>query len=234
MDYVPAIALLTAFVIIFLVVMRKLSSEQLLELFGGTGFLLPTAAILSCVLTVFYLFQASAWSGDVLKVVLGVFLGASGAYAGSVRARREESEPEGSPGALCTPGQLGKLPDLDKLSMNVDVDTLRGDIAEVRRLVVDQYARLSASVSELTTEKDQRLDFLFNSVFERGPQEMVLAMQVAIQTWQADGWKLRSFSSDYAGLEASVLLFTRPARGEHSQFFYYHGADPGRSGRLPR
>src|SRR6266542_5071256 len=81
MEYVPAISLLVAFLIVFIAIIRKFSGEQLGSIFTGKNFLLLSSLLLFLILSVVHLFQNQTWTADVLKVIVGVFVGVSATFA---------------------------------------------------------------------------------------------------------------------------------------------------------
>ena|SRR3712207_4074306 len=74
--WLPAFTLLVAFLIVFIILQRKFSGN-----FDGKNILPFSAVALFCTILVFHLFQKQEWTADILKVIIGVLVGAGAAYS---------------------------------------------------------------------------------------------------------------------------------------------------------
>jgi hypothetical protein len=222
MEYIPPISLLLVFVVVFVALLRKFTGEQLVNMFAGKNFLLFAAIILFCVLTVVHLFQAQSWTADVLKVIVGIFVGVSAAYSGD--SGKEGKKRDNGHGVDIDSSRFGDHAKIAGRDINEIIENMQGDIAQIRDSVVNQYSAIETTLADLAPQEKQVLDYLVNTVYERGSDKMTAAMQEVINAWQSEGWEFTSFSSDYQGIDGALLLFTRPSRGEKSRIFYYHGS----------
>ena len=239
-ELVPALALLSAFIIIFVMTLRKFTGEQLAEIFTTTNFLLLAAMILFCILVVVHLFQAQTWTADVLKVIVGVLVGAGASYANDKGKKElDDDQRSGVDVGNSTFGDNVKLAGRD---INETIQNIRNDIQNLKDEVTTQSTIIDHALANLATmgrdlnglvlraEKgdEEIFDYLFNTIHNRfydsGENRVTRAIENVINHWRDNGWKFVSFTSDYQGIDGLVLLFSRPAKGTNSEVLYFHGS----------
>jgi len=156
MEYVPAISLLVAFLIVFIAIIRKFSGEQLASIFTGKNFLLLSSLLLFLILSVVHLFQNQTWTADVLKVIVGVFVGVSATFAAdSGKGKSEHGVDMGSSKLGDNAKVAGR--DINEFIDKVinDIKNVRGDISEVKDSVIKQYPTIQNSLSDIVNESKE-------------------------------------------------------------------------------
>lgn len=156
MEYIPAISLLVAFLIIFIAVLRKFNGEQLSSIFAGRNFLLLSSLFLFLTLSVVHLFQNQTWTADVLKVIVGVFVGVSATFAAeSGRGKGEHGVDMGSSKLGDNAKVAGR--DINEFIDKVfnDIKNVRGDISQVKDSVIKQYPIIQDSLTDLVKESNE-------------------------------------------------------------------------------
>jgi gas vesicle protein len=224
MNYIPAISLLVAFVIIVVVLTIKLKSEQLEKIFSGKNFLLIAAIVLFCVLSVVHLFNPQDWTADVLKVIVGVLVGASAAFTASDKKSEGTSVGEGAAQIGSNNKMAGRDINETIENMQGNIENMKSEVSQIKDSVVNQYTKIEKSLSSLSPQNDIVLDFLINTIYERGSDDMTKAMGKVINARQNQGWRFSHLSSDYQGIDGVILVFTKPSEGSQSNFSYFHGS----------
>jgi hypothetical protein len=141
LPYVPAISLLVVFLIIVIVLQRKFTGEDLAKVFDGKNFLLFSAVILFCILLVVHLFKEQSWTADVLKVIVGVLVGAGAAYA----------KGEGK-GAGQTQTAVGNA---IQQAMGDIIGEMKGDIGQLKDSIVHQNQTIQQILSDIEGRDDE-------------------------------------------------------------------------------
>jgi gas vesicle protein len=158
MEYIPAISLLVVFLIIFIAVLRKFNGEQLSTIFAGKNFLLLSSFLLFLILVIVHLFQNQTWTADVLKVIVGVFVGVSATFAAeSGKGKSEHGVDMGSSKLGDNAKVAGR--DINEFIDKVinDIKNVRGDISQVKDSVIKQYPTIQSSLTDIVNEsKDSR------------------------------------------------------------------------------
>ncbi|MCC6499682.1 MAG: hypothetical protein IT313_05375 [Anaerolineales bacterium] len=159
MQYIPAISLLVAFLVVFVALLRKFTGEQLANIFTGKNFLLLSSLLLFLTLSVVHLFQNQTWTADVLKVIVGVFVGVSATFAAdSGKGKGEQGVDMGSSKLGDNAKVAGR--DINEFIDKVfnDIKNVRGDISQVKDSVIKQYPTIHDSLTDLVKEsKESRL-----------------------------------------------------------------------------
>ena len=233
MIYIPAISLLITFVIIAVAFIWKLSGTQLEKIFSGKNFLLIAAIILFCILAVVHLFNPQDWTADVLKVIVGVLVGASAAFSTS------DKKPEGATGASGVGIETSQFGDYAKVAgrdinetiekMQGNIEHMKSEVSQIRDSVVNQYTSIEKALSSITPVDNQPVDYLINTIYERGVDKMTEGIAKVVNNWQSQGWQFSHLTSDYQGMDGVILVFTRPSESKRSKFVYYHGSNMGRA-----
>jgi len=156
MEYIPAISLLVVFLIIFIAVLRKFNGEQLSTIFAGKNFLLLSSFLLFLILVIVHLFQNQTWTADVLKVIVGVFVGVSATFAAeSGKGKSEHGVDMGSSKLGDNAKVAGR--DINEFIDKVinDIKNVRGDISQVKDSVIKQYPTIQNSLSDIVNESKE-------------------------------------------------------------------------------
>lgn len=224
MEYIPAITLLLATIIVFIAIFRKLTGEQLTKVFEGKNFLLVASLILFLVLSIVHLFQNQDWTADILKVIVGVFVGVSAAF---VSDSSKKSTGDGD-GVDISSSQLGDHAKIAGRDINETIENMQNDIAQIRDSVINQYTKIEETLGAAQPENEVIYDYILNTIYERfyqdDPYRITKVIQNVINRWQSEGWKFVNISSDYHGIDGMILFFVRPSRDGRSKVSYYHGS----------
>jgi len=224
MSYIPALSLLVAFVIIVVVILVKLKSEQLVKIFSGKNFLLISTIVLFCVMAVVHLFNPQDWTADVLKVIVGVLVGASAAFTSSDKNSEGTNVGEGATQIGSYNKMAGRDINETIENMQGNIENMRSEISQIKDSVVNQYTQIQDSLSSLPLHDNVVLDYLINTIYERGADNMTKAIGKVINARQNQGWKFSHLSADYQGMDGVILVFTRPSKSNRSNVSYFHGS----------
>jgi hypothetical protein len=144
MEYIPALSLLVAFLVIIIALQQKLTADQLAAIFDGKNFLLFSTVALFCIMLVVHLFKEQSWTADVLKVIVGVLVGAGAAYSkGDDKAK----------GQGATQTAIGSA---IQQAMGDIIGEMKGDIGQLKDSVVNQYQTIEQRLSTLE-EQEKRV-----------------------------------------------------------------------------
>jgi len=203
MEYIPAVSLLLAFVIIFIVLTRKFTGEQMVIVFTEKNFLLLSAVILFCVMTVVHLFQKQEWTADILKVIVGVLVGASAAY---VSGKKPSSEDTGA--IQIGSSQFGNHVKIAGRDINEIIEAMYNEVSEIRDSIINQYNKVTNILEQFGEPEGQVVEYLFYTAFLTEGEPINEAAKV-IRDLQSSGWHLFATTSSYIDQEGIVLIFRR-------------------------
>jgi hypothetical protein len=142
LQFVPALSLLGAFMVISLVLLSKVKTEQVPALLEAKNVLLLFASGLFCVLLVVHLFKEQAWTADLLKVVAGVLAGAVATLTAASKDKAKDSLAQTAIGN-----------DIQQAGRDINnVKKLVGDLKQVTDSVINQYQTVERSVAKLSAE----------------------------------------------------------------------------------
>jgi len=212
MEMIPALSVLVASVIVLYLVIAKLSSDQLAAFLSGSNLPLPVAALLFVAVVVLHLFVRESWTADVLKFIAGLLVGVGAGWTAS----RIVGGVDVSDSVVQNSNIVGR----DYFDQRID--TMEADVAEVRNAVINQSAnadQLAAKLSEFDVDRA----ILLNAVHERN-ERLPAAMASVIGRWRNEGWKYEALTSDYAGTDGVLLVFSRPLVEGEDAVRYYHGS----------
>lgn len=149
MEYIPALSLLVTFIIIFIAIFRKFNNEQLVNIFSGRNFVLLLSFALFLILLIVHLFQSQTWTADVLKVIIGVFIGVSTTFVAESGVNIGSSKL----------GDNAKIAgrDINEFIDKVvnDIKNVRGDISQVKDSVIKQYPTIQNSLTDILSESKE-------------------------------------------------------------------------------
>lgn len=220
MTYIPGISILIALLIIVLVFFWKLDAKQIAQMLEGKGFLLISTLILFGLLLVLHLFQAQAWTADILKVIIGVVVGLGASYSSG------KKKADAGLGVNARSSKFGDHAKVAGRDINETIERMEAKIGEIRDSVFHQNSTIQQGLASLSNQPTYRLDFLINTVYERGMDRAIASVKSVVNHWSAEGWQLFSVSSDYSGIDGMVLVFTRPSEeGRGGRFQFYHSSE---------
>ncbi len=139
-QFVPALSLLIAFLVITLVVLAKVKTEQLPALLEAKNILLLFAAGLFCILLVVHLFKEQPWTADLLKVVAGVLAGAVATLTATSKDKPKDSIAQTAIGN-----------DIQQAGRDINnIKKMVGDLQHVTDSVVNQFQTIQQSVAKVS------------------------------------------------------------------------------------
>jgi len=138
MEYIPALSLLLALMLIIFAVFWKFGGEQLVQIFAHANFVLIVAVFLFCIVGIVHLFEPQNWTADLLKVLVGVLVGAATAPSLS-------GEPSRRTGGVDISGSVrdSEVAGRDLNKMIDQVERMYGDIKEVRDSAITNLENVS-------------------------------------------------------------------------------------------
>ena len=149
MEYIPAISLLIAFLVIVIALQRKFTGEDLTKIFDGKNFLLFSAVFLFCILLIVHLFKAQDWTADLLKVIAGVLVGAGAAYAKGENKETKQTE-------IPTGNTLTAMGQNIQQAMGDLIGEMKGDIGQLKDSVVNQNQTIQQILSDFEGQNGER------------------------------------------------------------------------------
>jgi hypothetical protein len=140
LQYVPAISLLVAFLLVTLVILAKVKSDQLPTLLETKNVLLLFAAGLFCILLVVHLFKEQTWTADLLKVVAGVLAGAVATLSATTKDKSKDALSQTAVGN-----------DIQQAGRDINnIKKMVGDLQNVTDSVVNQFQTIQQSIARVS------------------------------------------------------------------------------------
>ncbi len=211
-SYIPAFSLLLVFFVAFVILLRKFTSEQLLEIFLGNSLLFLVSLLLYVTLLVLHLFQNQTWTADLLKIIIGIFVGASTTFVSSKEGDGKGVEIKG--------GQFGDHAKVAGRDINEIIENLQSDVAEIKDSVVNQFSTIEQKLEKVDAGEGMPIDCLVvvsYKWFRNGDSEIEDYLGSIIAEKQIQGWRFKTLSSDFKGIDGMMLVFTRPAESERGR-----------------
>lgn len=181
----------------------RLSPEQLADLLKNTNLVVWATAALFVTLLVFHTLTPQDWTADILKVVVGAMVGA-GAGAAAAAAK----SPGATGGANVAGSQFGDDTKIAGRDINEVIEQMVNEIGEVRESVINSYGAMTA-VADLSRQVTQPKSYLFHTIYDR--QQRAEVVDVVVEDREEEGWRLEGVTSDYAGMDGMILIFSREA-----------------------
>jgi hypothetical protein len=136
-----------------------------------------------------------------LKVIAGIVVGASTAGGGM--------KGSGQSGGLgVSKASFGDNARLAGRDINEMIESMHGDIAEIKNSVINQFSKVTTALGEGDTLQESVAEFLFYTSFPSEGEPVNDAAKAA-RTLQESGWMLFSTSSGYVAGDGLVLVFRR-------------------------
>jgi hypothetical protein len=208
-QYIPALSLLTCFLILTVVVFNKIRSEQLPDIFENSNPLVLLSAILFFLLLVTHLFKEQAWTADVLKVLAGVLTGA----AASLNAKKKE-DVNGVNQTAIGEGIQQAARDIN------NIKEVLGGISGLKDSVINQYQNIKNSLEkrilrlhserfkwtssnpaileglkEMQGKYDENLSRKFIDLC-LNDEELKKLIKLKVEEWKKDSWEFASIQFD--------------------------------------
>jgi hypothetical protein len=214
MEFLPLLNIFSLLTVFCIVVLFKLSANDLISILEGKNFFLLATLIIIFLLLAFYLYdnKQQQWIADVLKIAVGVFVG-----AGTIT----KSQSYGNFTSLKNSsfGDKNKIAGRD---INETIQNIDKAFNEIKDSIVTQNSQINQVIAESATS-----DYLINIIYERN-EHIGEAIERIIGYWVERGWTFKTFSSDYAGVDGLFLFFTRVSKFETPQVYYHKGSDINR------
>ena len=212
-EFTPAILILISVMTIVIIILLKYGHRIFDKEYNTSNVLLLVATFLFVTILIVHLFREQTWTADTLKILIGALIGASSAKLSEKRTS------EGS-----TVDNSGIVQgDVAGRDINKNIQNIERAISEIQDSVVHQNNKIEQIVSDNSDN-----DYLINTIFERGNEEMHEGISRVITFWHRTGWKLKHFSSDYQGMDGLFLIFERPKKYNDIQVHWYHGSNTNR------
>ncbi|MFZ5953630.1 MAG: hypothetical protein ACOYT8_00855 [Candidatus Dependentiae bacterium] len=202
MEMVPPLSFLLVFLIIFLVFIRKIESNQLAELLSSKNILIFSSLFLFIVVLVFHLFSRENWTADLLKVIVGILIGLSS----TISTNKKETENESS--ANVNGSNFGDNTKIAGRDINEIIEEMYNEVGEIKDSVINQYSNTSKIVGKQSDLFDQVAEYLFYTSFLIDGEPIENSAKI-IQELQLDNWSLFSVASSYINKDGIVLVFNR-------------------------
>ncbi|MBF9254847.1 hypothetical protein I2I11_16210 [Pontibacter sp. 172403-2] len=217
-DYLPGMLILLSIMTIVIIILQKFGDKIFDKEYTGSNILLFVSSFLFVTLLIVHLFKPQEWTADILKVLIGVLVG-----AGASKIPKKE---KGEGSSVDVSGQVGG--DVAGRDINKNIQHLKDAVSKIEDSIVHQNNQISQVIGDLANS-----DFLINTIYERG-DNITGSIARVIQYWTRQGWQLRHFSSDYQGMDGIFLVFNRQMVGLEPEVYYQHGSDTKRFNSLPR
>lgn len=197
MEYLPAISILLVFLVIVTILLLKLKNDELLKLYEGKNFFLLGSLVIIFLLISFHLFKAESWTADLLKIAIGVFVG-----AGSIALKEKKSE-------------------LKESSVNMDGSTVHGDVAG--RDINKRIQNIDKAISDIKDSvvnqnnkfeqhfiSNRKKNHIIHMIYHRN--RVLDEIQAVVTHWMEDGWVLQSVTNTYDTLDGLIMIFTKESK----------------------
>lgn len=210
MEILPPILILLTLLIILGFLAFKFDKEDILTLISSKNFFLLASLIIVFLLLSFYLFGGKEkWVADLLKIAIGVFVGA-GATSGLSKNQANS-------------GEINET-SLSDINLSGDANKIAGrDINETIQNIEKAFGDIQQSI----TNENNEIKQYFNSDFDHS-MHMIYSrsdtfeeIRSVIEQRVADGWTLSGISFAYEILDGAVIIFKRPKAGTESKFTIY-------------
>lgn len=227
MELIPALSLLVATVLILLLVLWKFEPPHLLQMLDGSSFMLVASILLFLVVGVIYLFRQPEWTPDLLKLLGGVVVGASG---GAKLSKPGNGSRSG--GVDVAGSSFGEGARIAGRDLNEIIEEMHSNVSQIRDSVVNQISQVSQILEETGAVEDKVVEYLFYTAFLMDAELVAEAATITRQL-QPNGWSLFSAMPSYVDTEGLVLLYRRVRDPEDSDTLipgtknyrvrFYHG-----------
>jgi len=200
MDYLPALSILGVFLLISIILIIKFKTEHILSLFEGKNFFLLGTLIIIFLLLTFYLFKPNeVWVADLLKIAIGVFVGAGAIAVKDKESQKNKGESSLSLDNSSISGTGHKLAGRD---INETIHNIEKAFGDIKDSVINQDNKIQQFLSS-----SGQLDHLIHMVYSR--KQIFVDIQFIIAQRLEDGWTLTNIEFAFDTIDGVILLFTK-------------------------
>ncbi|MEO0797526.1 MAG: hypothetical protein AAFX93_20445 [Verrucomicrobiota bacterium] len=218
--------------VIFIITILKFDQDRLGAAIKEVNLAIVFATLLFVVVGLIHLFSPQPWTPDILKVVIGVIVGA--ASAGGAKSLVDAAKSVEAAGA--TFGDNAKLAAGDINEISQKIENLKGDVSSIKNSVIKQYPKIDSALNTLESEKFKVKEVLFTPVYFR-ESEPIQEIVLISRRLEAEGWNLKYASNGFgdATVDAGILLLFERHRNPNDNDIkladgtfmsrYFHGLD---------
>lgn len=152
-----------------------------------------------------------------LNAAMGI-LGAIAGYLFSVIAESESN----SSAVDASGSSFGDGARVAGRDINETVNNINAQVQELGKLLSDQKSKIDRIY---TSESGQTYEYLVNTVYTKQLNDIAREMNIIVNRWESEGWRLLGMSADYQGMDGIFLLFRRPATDGLSTVRFHHGVN---------
>lgn len=162
---------------------------------------------------------------DNLNAVMGIL----GAIAGYLFGASTDSRPSqsGSSSVDASASTFGDNAQVAGRDINETINNINAQVKELGQLLAKEGAQIDRLVASEKNRAPRAMDYLLNTVYERGLDRAGDAIGMVISHWESKGWKLMGMTSDYQGMDGIFLLFERQSVQGQPNVHVYHGSNLG-------
>lgn len=214
LDYLPAILILLSAMTITIIILKRYGDKIFDKEYKADNVLLLVAGFLFITVLIVHLFKEQAWTPDTLKILIGVLVGAG---SSSLGRKKDNADSSVDIQDSTVDG------DVAGRDINKNIQNIKDAVSDIKDSVIHQNNQIRQVIGDTGD-----IDYLINTIYERGNDRMFEALQTVIENRQEEGWTLKHFSSDYQGMDGIFLIFSRPTQGDRPQVEYHHGSQVDR------
>lgn len=108
--------------------------------------------------------------------------------------------------------------------LNETVNNINARVQELGEILSQEGLKIDRLVASQETTRSSSMNYLVNTLYERGMEKTREAMTTVVEHWESEGWKLTSMSSDYQGADGIFLLFERPSNPMEPKIQIFHSS----------
>ena len=159
---------------------------------------------------------------DNLNAAMGILAAIAGyLFGANDRSNKKESSDSHLDASAATFGDNARLAGRD---LNETVNNINARVHELGELLSREGAKIDRLVAAEDATQSRSMQYLVNTIYERGLGEAGKAIGDVVTHWESDGWKLMGISSDYQGMDGIFVLFQRPSEQGEPLMHLYHGS----------
>lgn len=204
-DYIPAIIVLVA-VMILIIFVFKTQGDKIFDKESKTqNILIFIGGSLFIIVLIVHLFREQPWTADILKILIGILVGGSSANIVSKNTGGNSIDISGNANG-----------DIAGRDINKNIQNIEKGILGIRDSIIHQNNRIEQLVSE-----NNDYDYLVTIIFERKVEEFCGKLEKIISLNQREGWTLKQIVSEYDIYDGMLLFFTKEKQRNKKTNVYY-------------
>lgn len=231
-QFIPAFSIMGFLLVIFVTIILKFDQERIGAAIKEVNSAIAFATLLFVVVGLIHLFSPQPWTPDILKVVVGVIVGA--ASVGGAKSLVDAAKSVEAAGA--TFGDNAKLAAGDINEISQKIENLKGDVSSIKNSVIKQYPKIDSALGALEPDKSKVKEVLFTPIYFRDSEPIQEIVSISRQL-ETEGWKLQYSSNGFgdATADAGILLLFERHRNPNDNDIkladgtfmsrYFHGLD---------